>query len=114
MNKAPVHEGQEVDVLVEAVGGKGDGIAKVKGFVLFVPNTKKGDEVRVKVTKVLENVAFAEAIGKAEKKVKEEKPVNLPKKPQITVEVDKETGREKIKGAELEAEYDPSKDSEDF
>jgi predicted RNA-binding protein with TRAM domain len=52
-------------VRIEAVGEKGDGIAKKKGFVLFVPNTKEGDEVKVKVTKVLQKVGFAEVVGQA-------------------------------------------------
>ena len=43
---APVKVGEELDVKIEAVGEKGDGIAKVKGFVLFVPNTNEGDEVK--------------------------------------------------------------------
>lgn len=64
--KAPVKAGEEYDVEIESVGGKGDGIAKVKGFVLFVAGTKKGDLVKVKVTKVLQNVGFAEVVGKAE------------------------------------------------
>ena len=45
------------------VGEKGDGVAKVKGFVLFVPNTKEGDEVKVRITRVLRKVGFAEVIG---------------------------------------------------
>ena len=60
---APIKVGEELDVSIEAVGEKGDGIAKVKGFVLFVPNTKKGDNVRVKVTKVFRKVGFAEVVG---------------------------------------------------
>jgi len=60
---APVRVGDEVDVKIEAVGEKGDGIAKVKGFVLFVPNTKQGDNVRVRITRVLRKVGFAEVIG---------------------------------------------------
>ena len=60
---APVKVGDELDVKIEAVGGKGDGIAKKDGFVLFVPNTKEGDEVKVRVTKVLRNVGFAEVAG---------------------------------------------------
>ena len=63
---APVQVGEEVDVKIEAVGEKGDGIARKKGFVLFVPNTKEGDEVRIKVTKVLRKVGFAEVIGQAQ------------------------------------------------
>ena len=63
---SPVNVGEEVDVKIEAVGEKGDGIAKVKGFVLFVPGAKEGDEIRVKITKVLRNVGFAESVGQAE------------------------------------------------
>jgi predicted RNA-binding protein with TRAM domain len=59
---APVKVGQELDVKIESVGGKGDGIAKEKGFVLFVPGTKQGDEVKIRVTKVLKNVGFAEVV----------------------------------------------------
>src|SRR3989338_3060116 len=60
---APVKVGDELEVKIEAVGEKGDGIAKEKGFVLFVPNTKQGDTVRIRVTRVLRNVGFAEVVG---------------------------------------------------
>jgi predicted RNA-binding protein with TRAM domain len=69
---APVKVGDELDVKIEAVGEKGDGIAKREGFVLFVPNAKQGDEVRIKVTRVLRNVGFAEVVGQAEGQVEEE------------------------------------------
>lgn len=72
-NFAPVKVGDEIDVKIEAVGGKGDGIAKREGFVLFVPNTKEGDEVKIRITKVLNNVGFAEVVGQAEK-VEQETP----------------------------------------
>ncbi len=62
-SSAPVKAGEEINVKIEAVGEKGDGIAKVKGFVIFVPNTKQDDEVRVRVTKVLKKVAFGEVVG---------------------------------------------------
>ncbi len=52
----------ELDVIIEGVGEKGDGIAKKKGFVIFVPGTKTGDNVRIRVTKALERIAFAEVI----------------------------------------------------
>jgi len=63
---APVKVGEELDVRIEAVGEKGDGIARKRGFVLFVPSTKEGDEVKIRVTKVLRKVGFAEVIGKAD------------------------------------------------
>jgi len=63
---APVKVGDELDVKIEAVGEKGDGIAKKNGFVLFVPGVKTGDEVKIKVTKVLRKVGFAERVGSEE------------------------------------------------
>lgn len=62
-NFAPVKVGDELTVKIEAVGEKGDGIAKKDGFVLFVPSTKQGDEVKIKVTRVLQKVGFAEVVG---------------------------------------------------
>ena len=64
-NSPPVSVGEELDVRVEAVGEKGDGVAKVKGFVLFVPGTQAGENCKVRVTKVLQKVGFAEKIGGA-------------------------------------------------
>lgn len=65
---APVRVGEELDVKIEAVGEKGDGIAKKNGFVLFVPGVKEGQELRIRVTKVLRKVGFAEVVGKAGEK----------------------------------------------
>lgn len=62
---APVRVGDEIDLKIEAVGEKGDGIAKVKGFVIFVPNTQKDQECKVRITKVLRKVGFGECIGPA-------------------------------------------------
>ena len=69
---APVKVGDELDVKIEAVGEKGDGIAKKDGFVLFVPGAKQGDNVRIKVTRVLAKVGFAEVVGQSEKAESEE------------------------------------------
>lgn len=69
---APVKVGDELDVSIEAVGEKGDGIAKIEGFVLFVPGAKEGKRVRIRVTKVLRNVGFAELVGDAAKESEEE------------------------------------------
>jgi len=60
---APVKVGDEIDVKIESVGQKGDGIAKVSGFVIFVPNTKEGDEVKIKISRVLRKVGFGDVVG---------------------------------------------------
>ena len=71
---APVREGDELDVKIEAVGEKGDGIAKKQGFVLFIPGTKEGDEVRVRITRVLRSAGFAEVIQGASPSKKKSEP----------------------------------------
>ena len=60
---SPVKVGEELDVTIEAVGEKGDGIAKKNGFVIFVPGVQQGDVVKIRITKVFKKMAFAEVIG---------------------------------------------------
>ena len=62
-NPPPVEVGEELEVEIEAVGEKGDGLAKKNGFVLFVPTAKQGDKVKVRVTRVLQRVGFAEIVA---------------------------------------------------
>lgn len=61
----PVQEGEEYDVEIEGIGEKGDGIAKINGYVVIVPNVQKGDKVKVKVNAVRGKVSFGEVVGEA-------------------------------------------------
>jgi predicted RNA-binding protein with TRAM domain len=61
-SSAPVEAGESYDVTIEDIAREGDGIARVSGFVIFVPNTEVGDEVTVKVTKVMRKFAFGEVV----------------------------------------------------
>ena len=65
-NKPPINEGEEYTAFVDNVGVKGDGVLRIKGFVVFVSNVKKGDYVKIKVTKVLAKVAFGTLVEKLE------------------------------------------------
>jgi len=69
----PVNVGDELTVKIEAVGEKGDGVAKKDGFVLFIPGTKEGQEVKVRITKVFSKVGFAEVVGAGEASAATEK-----------------------------------------
>ena len=60
------NKGEIYDVEIEGIGEKGDGIAKIKGYVIIVPNVKKGDKVKVKVNAVRGKVSFGEVIGQAD------------------------------------------------
>jgi 23S rRNA (uridine2552-2'-O)-methyltransferase len=59
---APVRAGDRREVAVEAVGDEGDGVAKIDGFTLFVPDTEPGDTVEVRVTEVKPRYGFAERV----------------------------------------------------
>lgn len=59
----PVHEGEIREVDIDDLGEQGDGIAFVdQGYVLIVPETKKGERVTVEITHVSDNVAFGEVV----------------------------------------------------
>ncbi|OJT94166.1 MAG: hypothetical protein JJ59_04320 [Candidatus Micrarchaeum sp. AZ1] len=58
----PVKAGDEVDVTIEAVASKGDGIAKVNGFVVFVKGAKQGESMKVRITDVKARFALAERL----------------------------------------------------
>ena len=61
-SSSPLNEGEEYDVKIEDVGRDGDGIARIEGFVVFVTGAKLGDEVKVKITTIKRNFAFAEIV----------------------------------------------------
>ena len=61
----PVSEGEEIAVNIESVGDKGDGVARVDGFVIFVEGAKQGQLLKVRITKVLPSVAFAKVVSEA-------------------------------------------------
>ncbi len=50
---------------IESIGREGDGIAKIDGFVVFIPGGQVGDEIDVKISKVTRRVAFGEKVGTA-------------------------------------------------
>jgi predicted RNA-binding protein with TRAM domain len=56
----PVSEGEVVEVEIDDLGSKGDGIARVEGFVVFVPGGEVGETYDVEVTSVGNKFAFAE------------------------------------------------------
>ncbi|HEX7515068.1 MAG TPA: TRAM domain-containing protein, partial [archaeon] len=44
------------------IAKQGDGIARISGFVIFVPHTKIGDEVKIEIKAVKRNFAFGEVV----------------------------------------------------
>jgi 23S rRNA (uridine2552-2'-O)-methyltransferase len=56
----PVKPGDILEVTIEAVASKGDGIAKKDGFVIFVKDGKQGETLKVKIIEVRARYAMAE------------------------------------------------------
>jgi predicted RNA-binding protein with TRAM domain len=63
----PVEVGKEYEVDIQELSQRGEGIARIQGLVIFVPNTKQGEHVKVKVTKISRRFAEAEVIPEGEK-----------------------------------------------
>ena len=59
---APINVGDVQTVKIEGKGKGGDGVARVQGFVIFVPGTNIGDEVKVRISALRRRFAIAEVV----------------------------------------------------
>ena len=59
---APVEVGKEYEVKIEDIAREGDGIARVEGFVIFVPQAKVGDQIKIEVDKVMRRFAIGHKV----------------------------------------------------
>jgi predicted RNA-binding protein with TRAM domain len=58
-----VKVGEEYDVEIEELSRRGDGIARIKGLVTFIPHTKPGDRLKVRITRIGRRHAEARAVA---------------------------------------------------
>ena len=68
---APIEVGKEYNVEILELSRKGDGLAKVKGFVVFVKGSKIGDKVKIKIESLGPRFALASIVGPQETMSKE-------------------------------------------
>ncbi len=61
----PIKVGEEYDVEIKETGSKGDGIARINNFVVFVNGAKLGEKVHIKITDVRDRFAIGEKTGGA-------------------------------------------------
>ena len=54
--------GNTYEVLIQDLGKKGDGIAKVDKYIIFVPGTTKGTTVKVKINNISGTSAFGQVV----------------------------------------------------
>lgn len=58
----PVEKNKEYTVKIESLSSEGSGIAKIDGYTLFVPQTVRGDTVRILVLKTKSAYGYAKAL----------------------------------------------------
>jgi predicted RNA-binding protein with TRAM domain len=58
----PVESGKEYDVQVTEISRKGDGVARVQGFIIFVKGGRVGQKTKVRITHVGDRFATAETV----------------------------------------------------
>lgn len=55
----PVEKGDQEEVEIEDIGEQGDGIGRIDGYVVIVPDTNLGDVVTVEIKDVNDDYAYA-------------------------------------------------------
>ena len=71
----PVEKNKEYIVDIVDNGFEGEGIAKIDGFTIFIPNAIKGEKIKILIVKVLSSHAFGkilEIIEKSKHRVEED------------------------------------------
>jgi predicted RNA-binding protein with TRAM domain len=58
----PVETGKEYEVQITEISRKGDGIARIQGFVIFVKEGKVGQNAKIRVVQVGNRFAIAEIV----------------------------------------------------
>ncbi|MCS7123689.1 MAG: TRAM domain-containing protein, partial [Candidatus Aenigmarchaeota archaeon] len=57
--EAPVKVGEEYDIEVTEMGAMGDGVTRIKNFVVFIKGGKVGEKYKVKIEAVKRKFAVA-------------------------------------------------------
>jgi predicted RNA-binding protein with TRAM domain len=58
----PVEMGKEYEVEISEISKRGDGIARVQGFVIFVEGAKAGQKTKIRITSIGDRFAKAEVV----------------------------------------------------
>jgi predicted RNA-binding protein with TRAM domain len=58
----PVEMGKEYEVEISEISNRGDGIARIQGFVIFVAGAKSGQKAKIRITSIGDRFAKAEIV----------------------------------------------------
>jgi len=65
MRPKPVEVGKEYDVDITEISRRGDGIAKIEGFIIFVAGAKAGQHLKIKIVSVSNRFANGQIVEAA-------------------------------------------------
>ena len=86
----PVKENEVLEVEIKEMGIKGDGIAFVNGYAIFIPNSILNKKYEIKITKIRDRFGFAEIIKEINNEFKEiNTELIMPKKRQSKKKISK-------------------------
>ena len=63
IGRTVLEEGKVYELEITDLSRDGDGIAKYDSYTIYVPGTKKGDKVKVKILRIKKNVAFGRVVS---------------------------------------------------
>jgi predicted RNA-binding protein with TRAM domain len=71
----PVKIDEEYEVDIKEMSQRGEGIARIEGLVVFVPQAKIGDHARIRITRISRKFAEAELVERQKHEEKETGPL---------------------------------------
>ncbi|MCL5437200.1 MAG: translation initiation factor IF-2 subunit beta [Candidatus Thermoplasmatota archaeon] len=57
-----LREGSVLEVTIEDVGSRGDGVARIDRYIIYVPGAQKGSTVKIRIGKMSGTIAFANIV----------------------------------------------------
>ncbi len=64
MEDRDLREGEVYEVMIQDIGREGDGMARKGKYVIYIPGTTKGEQVKVRINNVTGTLAFGSVVGK--------------------------------------------------
>jgi translation initiation factor 2 subunit 2 len=55
-------EGQELDVEVQSVSKRGDGVVRMGRYIMYIPRGKPGQKVKIRITRISGSIVFTEQV----------------------------------------------------
>ena len=71
----PVKIGEEYEIDIKEMSQRGEGIARIEGLVVFVPQAKLGDHARIRITRISRKFAEAELLERQKHEERETGPL---------------------------------------